>query len=207
MTETILQAVGSFIIEVINKTGYLGIFLLMAVESANIPLPSEITMPFAGFLAQSGRFNFWLVGLIGAGGNLVGSILIYWLLFKGGRVFVDKYGKYFFMRASEVVVAERWFLKYGPSVIFFGRLLPVVRTFISIPAGLFRMSFARFTLLTFSGSLPWSIFLAWIGFRLGSEWSRVHEYFSKFSYFIIIGLVILGGWWLWRYFFYNQKDE
>ena len=205
MAEDILNFLGSFIIEVINRSGHIGVFMLMAIESANIPLPSEITMPFAGFLAQQGRFNFWIIGIVGAVGNLAGSILIYWLVLKGGRPFVARYGKYFFMRSEEVALAERWFLKHGAKAVFFGRLLPVIRTFISTPAGLFKMPFGSFTLLTFAGSLPWSLFLTWIGFKLGSEWSKIHGYFSEFSNAILIGLIILITWWVLRHFHYRNK--
>lgn len=200
MAHAVLNALGVFIIAVIDKIGYVGVFLLMAIESANIPLPSEITMPFAGFLASEGRFNVWVLGIVGALGNLAGSLLIYWLLARKGMAFVDRYGKYFFMRREEVERADQWFLKHGGKVIFWGRLLPVVRTFISMPAGLFKMPLLRFSLLTLSGSLVWSLALTWVGFLLGERWEELHVYFARFSN-AILGILIAGiGWWVWHYF-------
>ncbi|RJQ14616.1 DedA family protein [Candidatus Parcubacteria bacterium] len=205
MAEAILYWFAVIIIAIIDRIGYFGVFLLMAIESANIPVPSEITMPFAGFLASQGRFNVWTLGFIGALGNLAGSLLIYWLLACKGMAFVERYGKYFFMRKEEVELADRWFLRHGGKIIFWGRLLPVVRTFISMPAGLFKMSLWRFTYLTFIGSFIWSSVLTWIGFELGERWEDIHIYFSKFSNAILAILVIGVVGWVWHHFYYKNK--
>lgn len=207
MAEAILHALGVFIIGVINTIGYAGVFVLMAIESANIPLPSEITMPFAGFLASEGRFNIWALGVVGALGNLAGSLVIYWLLAWKGMAFVDRYGKYFFMRKEDVELADKWFLRHGGKIIFWGRLLPVVRTFISTPAGLFKMPLWRFTYLTFFGSFLWSLFLTWIGFELGERWEDIHIYFSKFSNTILAILVVGAVGWVWHHFYYRKKKK
>lgn len=205
MAEAILEALGIFIIGVIDRIGYAGVFALMAIESANIPLPSEITMPFAGFLASQGRFDVIALGFVGALGNLAGSLVIYWLLAWKGMAFVERYGKYFFMRKEDVALADQWFLRHGGKIIFWGRLLPVVRTFISTPAGLFKMPLWRFSYLTFVGSFIWSLFLAWIGFSLGERWETLHVYFSRFSNAILVILILGILWWIWHHFSHKKS--
>lgn len=197
MIEQIISFLTSIIISIISKTGYAGVFLLMAAESALIPIPSEMTMPFAGYLATIGKFNILIVILIGALANLFGSILAYWLGYWGGeaivRNLIKKYGKYLLMTEHEYDRSERWFRKYGEKITFFSRILPIVRTFISLPAGVARMNFWRFSLLTFLGSLLWSGLLAYIGFALGKNWHSLSVYYRKFEYliiFVILGLAI-----------------
>jgi membrane protein DedA with SNARE-associated domain len=197
MVEQIITFLTSIIISVIDKTGYFGVFILMTAESALIPIPSEVTMPFAGYLAHLGRFNFYLVVVVGAFANLVGSWLAYWLGLWGKehvvRVFIKKYGKYLLISEDEFDRAERWFRKYGEKITFFSRVLPVVRTFISLPAGIAAMNFWKFSFLTLIGSLIWSAFLTYIGFILGKNWNALHPYYQKFEYVIILGgLGVLG---------------
>lgn len=196
MIESILSILGNFVINVISQTGYLGITFLMAIESAAIPLPSEIVMPFSGYLVAEGKFNFWWVSLLGAVGNVIGSMVAYWIGAWGGRPLVEKYGKYIFIRKHEIERADRWFQNYGQSTVFFSRLLPAVRTFISLPAGIAKMDLMKFIFYTFAGSLPWSILLTYVGYKLGGEWENVRGYFHKFD--IVIGVVIMGmvGWWI-----------
>jgi len=184
---------------VISRLGYGGIILLMAVESANIPLPSEIIMPFSGFLVFQGQFSLWWTGFFGALGCLVGSILSYWLGYCGGRPLVEKYGKYIFISHHDLNLADRWFKKYGDETVFFGRLLPVVRTYISFPAGIARMNFKKFSIYTFAGSLPWCLLLAFLGLKLGENWESLKKYFHSFDW--VIGVLILAGiaWWIWRH--------
>lgn len=196
MIEQIISFLTSIIIAVIYKTGYVGVFLLMAAESALIPIPSEVTMPFAGYLATIGRFNIWLIIFIGALANLFGSILAYWLGYWGGeaivRNLIKKYGKYLLMTEHEYDRSEKWFRKYGEKITFSSRMLPIVRTFISLPAGVARMNFWRFSFLTFLGSLIWSGLLAYIGFTLGKNWHSLSGYYRKFEYLIIFSVLALG---------------
>lgn len=194
-----MQEITSILVEnltvIISNYGYLAIFILMTLESAIIPIPSEITMPFAGFMAASGLLNFWLVVLVGALGNLFGSILAYGLGYKKGegwvRQAINRWGKWLLIREEEFDRAKIWFGKYGQTVTFFSRLLPVVRTFISLPAGIAKMSFPVFCLLTFIGSFIWSAFLAFLGYKLGENWMAIEPYFRKFQFVIIGGFIIL----------------
>jgi len=170
----------------------------MALESANIPIPSEIIMPFSGYLVFAGKFSFWLVVLAGTLGNLFGSILGYLVGFFGGRPFIEKYGKYFFIYKKDLDKADFWFSKYGQGIVFFSRMLPIIRTFISTPAGVVKMNFRKFCLFTFFGSLPWSLFLTYLGFKAGENWQKLEIYFQKFDWLIIV-LILLGvGWWIYQ---------
>lgn len=196
MVEQIISFLTSIIISFISKTGYIGVFLLMAAESALIPIPSEVTMPFAGYLASIARFNIYLVILVGALANLFGSILAYWLGYWGEehviRQLIKKYGKYLLITEHEYDRSERWFRKYGEKITFFSRILPIVRTFISLPAGVAKMDFFRFSVLTFFGSLIWSGLLAYIGFALGKNWHSLSGYYRKFEYLIVFAVLALG---------------
>lgn len=199
MISHIISWLASIVIYVIDNTGYLGIFILMALESACIPIPSEIIMPFSGFLVAQGHFNIWLVGFLGAVGNLIGSIVAYLVGLYGGRPFVEKYGKYFLVSHRDLNLADRWFAKHGQGTVFFSRLLPVVRTFISLPAGIARMNFKKFCFYTFVGCLPWSYVLTYAGVVLGHNWADIRIYFEKFE--IIIGILIAAFiiWWIRRH--------
>ena len=205
--ESLLSIVGSFIIETISRSGYLGITILMALESACLPIPSEIIMPFSGFLVFEGRFIFWLVVLWGAVGNLIGSVAAYWVGFYGGRSLIEKWGRYFLISAGDLERADRWFNKYGQTAVFFSRLLPVVRTFISLPAGISRMNFKKFSFYTLAGSLPWSFALTYAGLIMGRNWSDLEVYFKKFDLFIggLIALIII--WWFWRHLKRRRIDN
>lgn len=177
----------------IEQFGYLAVFALMTAESALIPIPSEVTMPFAGFLAGRGLLDFWLVVVVGAFANLAGSLLAYWLGYSKGeewtRVAIRKWGKWLLIKEKEFDIAKRWFQKYGHVVAFTSRLLPVVRTFISLPAGIAKMNVTVFSVFTFLGSFMWSLFLAYLGLKLGQNWLAIEPYFRKFQ-FVIIGLGI-----------------
>jgi membrane protein DedA with SNARE-associated domain len=191
MIEKVLMIIGSMIIAVVSFLGYGGIIFLMAIESACIPLPSEIIMPFAGYLVYAGKFNLWLAALAGGLGCLIGSIAAYAVGIYGGRSFIEKYGRYFLISRRDLDGADDFFNKYGTSAIFFSRLLPVIRTFISLPAGIARMNFLKFSIYTFLGSLPWCFGLAYIGKRLGENWKIIGAYFHKFD--LAIGIMILIG--------------
>ena len=178
----------------ITQYGLVAVFVLMTAESALIPIPSEVTMPFAGFLAGLGYINFWVAIFVGALGNLVGSLLAYWLGFKMGEVWVrgaiKKWGKYLFIHESDFDKSLKWFTKYGQTVTFTSRLLPIVRTFISLPAGIAKMNLKLFSLLTFIGSFFWSGVLAYMGLKLGQNWQAIEPYFRQFQ-FVIVGIFVL----------------
>lgn len=199
MTE-LLDAFKNWIVDSVGAWGYAGIFVLMALESACIPIPSEVTMPVGGLLASEGRLAFFWVGLVGAGANLAGSWLAYWAGAAGGRPLLEKYGKYILIKRHDLDRADRWFEKYGDSAVFFSRLLPVVRTFISLPAGVARMPFVRFSLFTFLGCLPWSFALTWAGLYLGDNWDRILPYMEPVSYAIAaLLLAVIVVWFVRRF--------
>jgi membrane protein DedA with SNARE-associated domain len=191
MFESIIEPVGKWIIETISSLGYSGIILTMGIESACIPLPSEIIMPFSGYLVFAGRFNLFWVSVAGASGCVFGSLAAYWAGIILGRPFIEKYGKYILISHRDLDTADRWFNKYGDWAIFFSRLLPVIRTFISLPAGIARMNFPKFILYTFLGSLPWCFALAFVGKILGENWQNIRTYFRGAD-IIIVSVIILG---------------
>lgn len=199
--EAILEAIGTWITNSISTAGYPAVFFLMAVESALIPVPSEITMPFAGFLVGLGRLNFWLVVLIGGLGNLAGSLAAYALGYWGQETVVrrlaKKYGKFLLITQEEVDQAERWFRSHGELITFGSRLLPVVRTFISLPAGISQMNVIRFSTYTLAGSLIWSAFLTYIGKLLGDNWNILEVYFRKFDILIIAAGIVVIIFYVW----------
>ncbi len=199
MISELIILIGQWVIHVISSMGYPGIVLLMAIESACIPLPSEIIMPFSGYLVFRGDFELFRTGLFGALGCVAGSVPAYYLGTYGGRPLIERYGKYVLISARDLDLADRWFERYGDWAIFFSRLLPVVRTFISFPAGVARMNVPRFILYTFAGSFPWCLGLAYIGMRLGQEWDTVGVYFHRFD--IVIGVLIALGvvYYVWRH--------
>ncbi len=205
MVFTILTWLSSTIISIISSTGYLGVMILMTLESACVPVPSEIIMPFSGFLVWEGKFILWQVIVWGAIGNLIGSIIAYLVGFFGGRRLILRYGKYFLVSEHDLEMADNWFRKYGQGVVFFSRLLPVVRTFISLPAGIARMDFKKFCFYTLLGSLLWSFALAFVGFKAGENWDYLKTYFHRFD--IIFVILIAGGiiWWVWRHVVRKQK--
>ena len=171
---------------------YIGVFVLMLLESACIPIPSEVTMLVAGYVAQRpGEFSkFVPVIVLGVVGNLAGSLLSYWVGRAGGRPLITRWGKYVFLREHDVDRAERWFAKYGQSAVFFSRLLPVVRTFISLPAGVAEMPVARFSIYTTLGCVPWVVLITWAGYLLGAQWEKVVKYFTVAT--IVIAVVVVA---------------
>ena len=178
-------------VDFISSLGYWGIAVGMAVESANIPLPSEVILPFGGYLASTGRLDFSWAALAGAIGGTAGSAISYFLGCWGGRPLLLRYGRYFGFSPRHLAVAEEWFRRYGEATVFFTRFLPVVRTFISFPAGISRMNFFRFLLYTFAGSLPWCFFLTYLGFKLGQHWQDIEHWFRRFDIFIVVLAVLL----------------
>lgn len=203
----LIEFLADIVIAIINTLGYAGVFLAMAIESACIPLPSEIIMPFSGYLVSEGRFNIWLVGAIGALGNLAGSLLAYWVGAREGRPLIEKYGKYILISHHDLDMADRWFARHGNSTVFFTRMMPVIRTFISFPAGVSRMRLGTFCIYTFMGSLPWSLGLAWVGMRLGDNWDTLGDYFHKAD--LLIAAVLIAGavWYVRRHLGHLKKDR
>lgn len=189
-----IEQLSLFIIHLIQTTGYLGIFILMTLESALIPIPSEVTMSFSGFLVNQGGLSFILVVLVGAFGNLIGSLIGYYIgYFLEENIIISlvkKYGKFLLITEHDYTMSRNWFNKYGNAVVFFSRLIPGVRTFISLPAGLAEMNIWKFSIYTFLGSLLWSGFLTYIGFYLGSRWKDLEGYFRKFEVLIVVLLVV-----------------
>lgn len=194
-----LAALAGAIVHLISRLGYAGIAALMAIESACIPLPSEITLPFAGFLASTGRFSLPLIALVGALGCNLGSEVAYLIGARGGRSLVLRHGRWLLLRPDDLGRAERWFARRGEVTVFVARLLPVLRTFIALPAGVARMSRWRFHLYTFLGSLPWCWALAYFGLRLGERWDTLKVYFERLDGVILAGLVVLLALFLWRH--------
>lgn len=191
MFSEILSVVANLVISIIKKGGYIGVFFLMALESCNIPIPSEVIMPFSGFLVTQKTFNLLILAIVGGLGNLFGSIISYLIAFKFKyklKQFLIK-SKFFY---HDYLSAEKFFLKHGVKSIFWGRLLPIIRTFISFPAGIFGVRIKKFISYTFIGSFFWSYFLAYLGFYLGERWDVLGQYFHKFDY-LIFSLFIFGG--------------
>ena len=186
-----------FIAGVYDAFGWPGVVVLMAIESASIPLPSELVMPLSGWmLIQAkglGAQYTLLAGFYGAVGNVLGSLIAYGVGAKGGRPLLERYGKYILVTSHDLDLADRWFQRYGDWTVFLSRLLPVVRTFISLPAGIARMPLGKFTLYTFLGSFPWSLGLAYGGYVLGENWESLRAVMRPFDIPIIVGLVILLG--------------
>lgn len=197
-----IELLGGFIIQFIHSLGYAGIFVLMTLESALIPIPSEVTMPFSGSLVALGQFNFWMVVAVGTLGNLFGSLLAYWLGFWGEeavvRQVIVKYGKYVLISESEYDRSERWFRNHGELVVFLSRVLPVLRTFISLPAGVSKMKLPKFIAYTVVGCFIWSAILTEIGVVLGDHWNTIGVYFHKFDLVIVIAIVVVVAWYVWH---------
>jgi membrane protein DedA with SNARE-associated domain len=193
------NALGTFVISTLSSLGYLGIVLLMAIESACIPLPSEIIMPFSGFLVAQGRFTLWGAALAGAAGCTLGSTVAYVVGAIGGRPLALRYGKFVLLSAHDIDVADHWFARFGEVTVFFTRLMPFVRTFISLPAGVARMPFLRFLAYSFVGSLIWSAFLAYVGMQLGAHWEDLKPIFRKFDVLFVVLIVLLIAFYIYRH--------
>ena len=210
MIARIIEILSGFIVATISLMGYSGIVLLMAIESACIPLPSEIIMPFSGYLVSTGQMNLWLVGIAGAVGCVLGSLVAYWVGSKGGRPLIEKYGRYVLVSRHDLDMADRWFANHGEIIVFVSRLLPAIRTFIAFPAGVARMNLTRFVIYTFAGSLPWCLGLAYIGQKLGEKWNQddtLRTWFHRFDFLIGIVGLLLAGWWIWRHIGHLRKEK
>ena len=200
MLDHVISLLASWIVAVISAGGYLGIVALMAIESACIPLPSEIIMPFAGYLVSLGRFSLIGAATAGAIGCNLGSTIAYVVAAKGGRKVIERWGAYVLIRPVELDRAEKFFARYGAITVFVGRLLPVIRTFISFPAGLARMPMLKFQIYSFVGSWPRCFALAYVGMLLGARWDSdptLRRLFHEFD--AVIGAVLIAGlaWFVW----------
>ncbi|TRZ80416.1 MAG: DedA family protein [Nitrosopumilales archaeon] len=188
----IINNLANFIIQTISNSGYLGIFALMIAESALIPIPSEIIMPFSGYLVSTGKFNPILVIIAGSIGNLVGSLIAYTIGIKLGREIILKYGKYILIKKSHLDLTESYFKKYGDRSTFVSRLLPAIRTYISLPAGIAKMNLKKFALYTFAGSIIWSTMLTYVGVVLGEEWTKIRHYSHYIDGLVIAGIIVIA---------------
>ena len=202
MLSGLIALVATWIVGVISAIGYAGVAGLMAVESACLPLPSEIIMPFAGYLASTGRFNLVLAATAGAIGCNIGSTIAYEIGARGGRRLVERWGRYILLDPGDLDRADRFFLRFGGPAVLIGRLLPVIRTFIALPAGIARMPRLRFQIYTFVGSWPWCFGLAYVGYQLGTHWDsdpRLRQILHSLD-IVIVAIVVLGVVWLaWRH--------
>lgn len=203
MTEKILTALFIFIKTLIAATGYGGIVILMAIESACIPLPSELIMPFAGYLVFTGSMKLLWVATAGAIGCNLGSLIAYEIGYYGGRPLVERYGRWVLMGRRELDWADNFFTRWGYLAVFVARMLPVVRTFIALPAGIARMPRLRFHVYTFLGSWPWCFFLAWFGMKMGENWRQLGKYLHKFDVVIVV-LLAVGIIWFVRSHWKNR---
>jgi len=199
MSEKVLAVLFVFIKSLIAYSGYGGIVILMAIESACIPLPSELIMPFAGYLVFEGSMNLFWVATAGAIGCNLGSLIAYEIGCYGGRPLVERYGRWILFGRRELDWADRFFQRWGYLAVFIARLLPVVRTFIALPAGVARMPRLRFHIYTFLGSWPWCLALAWFGMKLGENWRGLGKYFHRFDAVILVVLAIGIVWFVWSH--------
>jgi membrane protein DedA with SNARE-associated domain len=208
MSERIIAFLVQFITHVIDLGGYAGLIALMGIESACVPLPSEIIMPFAGYLAYLDRLNVFWAATAGAIGCNLGSVVAYWIGAKGGRPLVERYGKWVLMSHHDLDRMTRFFQKYGAITVLIGRLLPVVRTFIAFPAGIAKMSQVRFHIYTFVGSWPWCYALAYVGMKLGEKWHTDPRFEQAFHRFHLgVELVLVAGilWFVWSHLNRGRK--
>lgn len=196
MINALIHFLGNIAITIIDRLGYFGIALAMAIESCNIPLPSEIIMPFSGYMVSLGRFNLLSTALAASIGGTIGSLLSYALGFYGGeklvRHLIKKYGKYVLVYEYELDESKEWFAHHGQLITFTSRLLPVIRTFISLPAGISRMDVKKFTFFAFLGTFIWSLPLSYLGKVMGDNWDTLGQYFHKFDLIIVALFLILG---------------
>ncbi len=209
MTEKIINFLLPWITELISAIGYPGVALLMAIESACIPLPSEIIMPFAGYVVYQGKMNLLLAATAGAIGCNLGSVVAYWIGAYGGRPLVERFGRYVLMSRRDLDRVDHYFQKYGDLTVLIGRLLPGVRTFIALPAGIARMPQVRFHIYTFLGSWPWCFALAYVGMKAGASWnspdSKLKHILHKADAVILLLLVSGIVWFVWSHL--KQRHE
>jgi len=202
MIAHVIEIIGAWIVSVISAMGYPGVMFLMAIDSACIPLPSEIIMPFSGYLVYTGRFSLLAVATWGAIGCNLGSVLAYEIGYFGGRPLVERYGRYVFLSHRELAIADRFFERRGAIAVLIARLLPVIRTFIALPAGIARMNRLKFHIYTFVGSWPWCFALAYIGMKLGKQWEtdpRLKMWFHRLDALILLVILLGVAYFIWSH--------
>jgi membrane protein DedA with SNARE-associated domain len=200
MLDHLISWLAAWIVEIISAAGYVGVAILMAIESACIPLPSEIIMPFAGYLVSIGKFSLIGAATAGALGCNIGSTVAYYVAASGGRAAFERFGKYVLISHADLERADRFFARYGSATVFFGRLLPVIRTFIAFPAGMARMPMLKFQIYTFIGSWPWCFALAYVGYLLGARWDSdptLRKLFHDFDAVIVVVALAGAAWFVW----------
>jgi membrane protein DedA with SNARE-associated domain len=205
MLNHLIEMMSTVTTALVNQFGLWGIFIGMILEGACLPIPSEVVMPIGGFFVDKGMFSLWQVVCVGVLGNLIGSIIIYWIGLRVARSILVKYGKYFLLSQKHIVKSEAWFAKNGEWATFFGRNLPFVRSIISLPAGISEMKFSKFCLYTGLGCIPWNLALAYLGDSLGANWKAVEAYVHPISYGVAVTLVFAA-----LYFIFNllrSKDK
>lgn len=179
--------------------GYFGLFILMTLESMIAPVPSEVVMPFAGYLVLQGKFEFWIAVLVSSLGSIFGSLLSYYIGVYGGRPFVLKFGKYLLLEEGHLEWTEKWFKKQGEKTIFISRFVPVVRHLISIPAGMAKMSMQKFLVYTFAGASIWNLILLYAGFKLGSHWDKIHKFSKELDIIFVAGVILFLIYFVWKH--------
>ncbi len=206
MLEFVDKIVIPFLANLYDAVGYLGVFIAMTIESAMIPLPSELILPFAGFLVSdpshleplTGQpWNYWIVVIVATAGNTTGSLIAYAIGAKGGRPFLERYGKYLLIRPHDIELADRFFARWGSQTVFFSRLLPIVRTFISFPAGVVRMNLTKFIVYSTAGAFIWSMLLVYAGMVLGANWTQIREALQPFDLLIAVAIVVAVALFVW----------
>ncbi len=202
-----LAYVASLGIQVVSFLGYFGIFILMAFESMILPMPAELVMPFAGFLAATGKMSFILVIVFSSLGSICGSLISYYIGKIGGIAFVRKFGKYLLLDESDLLKTEKWFRKSGDKTIFISRFIPVVRHIISIPAGIGKMDLKKFCIYTIAGATIYNAFLAYMGYLLGKNWLLVRQYSEPFSIVVAIAIVAVGCWFVYRHIKHKKQNK
>ncbi len=193
-----LVQVSTYVLNIIDTYGYYGIFIGMTIESIGIPLPSELILPYGGYLAYLGHLNFLIVTLVGTFACLVGSLITYSVALYGGTYLFERYGKYMGITQRELNVANEWFDRYGEISVFISRMIPGVRAYSSIPAGICRMNVKKFAVYTFFGSLPWNLALAFAGYYLGANWQSIGAAYSYFVVIVLVCMLCIGMWWVLR---------
>jgi membrane protein DedA with SNARE-associated domain len=209
MLHSLIAALGEFIIHVISAAGYAGVMLLMAIESACIPLPSEVIMPFSGYLVYTGRFQLLWVATWGAIGCNLGSVLAYEVGYYGGRPLINRWGRLILLNQHDLDRAEHFFGRFGDITVLIARLLPVIRTFIALPAGIAKMPRLRFHIYTFAGSWPWCFVLAYVGMKLGEKWEtdpRLKMWMHRFDAVIVAALLLAIAWFLWSHWKHRVRE-
>lgn len=191
LTMSIFDLIADTVIAIIEQFGYWAIFAGMFLESACIPVPSEVVMPFSGFASSRGVLSFWTVVAVGTIGQLLGSIATYQIGKNGGRHLVEKYGKYVLISKRDIKKADDWFEKRGDATVLFTRMMPVVRTFISLPAGISRMNFGKFVVYSAIGIIPWTLLLTYVGVKMGENWDKIRDVFHGLD--LVIGAVLVGA--------------